>query len=145
MLAQNFKTAADLGISEAEQSALIKVLGMLERDELEYLPANITPQIPNGFNMQKIGRKYNCGTAACILGWCRIVGGEELFNDANNYVKATSQAFELFMFGDSRRGSVTPAQAAQALRSYLTTGAPDWAEALSALHSNARGRSLADK
>jgi hypothetical protein len=31
MLAQNFKTAADLGIKDIDLDALIKVLGMLER------------------------------------------------------------------------------------------------------------------
>jgi hypothetical protein len=35
MLAQNFKTPAALGISDAEFEALVKALGMLEREEIK--------------------------------------------------------------------------------------------------------------
>jgi hypothetical protein len=37
MLAQNFKTAAELDLSDAEIKALVKVLGILERGELSML------------------------------------------------------------------------------------------------------------
>lgn len=44
MLAQNFKTAADLDLADAEFEALVKVLGMLERGEIKQplLPCAIT-------------------------------------------------------------------------------------------------------
>jgi hypothetical protein len=61
MLAQNFKTATDLGISEVEQDALIKVLGMLERNDFAR---------GESFNMGWWYQHSNtCGTVGCIAGW----------------------------------------------------------------------------
>lgn len=79
MLAQNFRTAADLGISDAELGALITVLGMLERGELVYAPHN-NSTVPNGFNMGSVDHQTDCGTVACICGWARFIGGEEVFD-----------------------------------------------------------------
>ncbi len=129
MLAQNFKTAVDLGIKDAEIEALIKVLGMLERSELVPSPPRYS-SVPNGFNMLTIGHQDQCGTVGCILGWCQYIGGESLFRDETGFVQLTEGASNLFMFGVEGRGKVTPEQAALALRSYLTTGDANWAEAL---------------
>lgn len=135
MLAQNFKTPAELGISDHEFDALYKVLGMLERGELTH---GSFRRIPDGqeFNMDACVEEHPCGTVACILGWARIISSHEpLFCRLH---LATRQLNDLFMvipthnlpFWAESRATVTPAQAALALRSYLTDGDPRWAEAL---------------
>lgn len=130
MLAQNFKTAADLGISDKEHQALVSVLGMLERGELRTTRNFLDPNIPNGFNMAIIGKQTECGTVGCILGWCRHIGGKHLFS-FNGFTVGTPGVLELFMFGDQRRHRpVTTDQAARATRSYLSTGEANWREAL---------------
>lgn len=58
MLAQNFKSADALDISNAELAALIKVLGMLERCELVDVEQNT--DCNNGFNIGTQGK--GCGT-----------------------------------------------------------------------------------
>lgn len=126
MLAQNFKPPTDLRISDREQVALIKVLGMLERGEISQ----------RMFDMSTIGD--GCGTVGCLMGWAKFVSGDvKLFDDLHETQGHISPLHHLFMFCVTRsaqlvqRASVRPAQAAMALRSYLTTGDADWAEALS--------------
>lgn len=128
MLAQNFKTPIELKITDAEFDALYKVLGMLERGEVDHTDAR-TPTIPNGFNMAVVRRSHRCGTAACIFGWARTVnpmmtgtgtpGLFELFTAIN---------FKVHHQLDLEK--VTVSQAAIALRNYLTHGEPRWAEAI---------------
>jgi hypothetical protein len=125
MLAQNFKTAADLGISEIEHDALRKVLGMLERQEIS----------PRQFTMERV--IHRCGTPACICGWARHISKGEAFPGigAAYPAKRTEQLSHLFaMTSDVNVGaySATCAQAAIALRNYLTHGEPRWDEALAA-------------
>lgn len=134
MLAQNFKTPAELGIEELEFGALTKVLGMLERGELIHEPrmkGNIfDPQVQNGFCMACSGIQTSCGTVACIGGWVAILMGNKgpSINEYVNLVEGSSSLRDLY-WGRSRR-NVTPAQAAIALRNYLTHGEPRWEEAL---------------
>lgn len=125
MLAQNFKTPTDLRITDKEFDALTKVLGMLERAEIW----------PEHLNMERI----DCGTAACMMGWARRIGGSELFATEDMEEGPLS---ELFMFAGmdeisdpawvKRRQNVTPSQAAVALRNFLTHGEPRWDEAVAA-------------
>ncbi len=120
MLAQNFKTAADLRIADVELDALIKVLGMLEREEIA----------PEQFNMCRY-----CGTACCLAGWAYIASGEIAFPEvADNTPRSPAHGNDgLSTLFCSRLGlglRATPSQAAIALRSYLTTGDANWAEAL---------------
>src|SRR5438477_12156447 len=75
MLAQNFKTPNDLMITGAQFSALLTVLGMLERGEIPYesKPCEIgglREILPLHFNLAH----WRCGTAACIGGWAEYVG-----------------------------------------------------------------------
>lgn len=114
MLAQNFRTAADLGIEDAELEALIKVLGMLEREEI---PAE-------QFTMLWVGEP-ECGTAGCILGHVRTVSIESYKGLSGNSWGGSS--LERLFFPDAPKGGCDPylatrSQAATALRSYLTTG-----------------------
>lgn len=118
MLAQNFKTAADLRISEAEHGALVTVLGLLEREEI---PAE-------KFTMRTIGAP-ECGCAGCILGWTGVVSmavTERLYRSAGRGNRPLDRLF----YDPAAMDVRDPALAAVALRSYLTTGEANWAEAV---------------
>jgi hypothetical protein len=119
MLAQNFKTATDLKIKDAGLSALIKVLGMLERGEIE----------AEKFNMETVGQP-DCGTAGCILGWTRTIGIDEFFGLAVSACLPPLNKPLSALFYTGNAFGATREQAATALRSYLTTGDANWAEAL---------------
>jgi hypothetical protein len=128
MLANNFMTAVDLGISEIELRSLVKVLGMLERGEI--------PR--EKFHMGTTGRvdwwgypEMECETPACICGWARHVSGvtPRIFEGVGDrYPSGIRNLFQ--MLSDGRDGyptdSRSPEEAAIALRSYLTTGRPVW-------------------
>lgn len=140
MLAQNFKTPAALGIKDVEFDALVKVLGMLERGELvavakDNFGLTSTEPIQNGFDMSCIRRgNSSCQTVGCIMGWCQIISQrDDMFYgyDLSNVMTERRALQELFMFGSNSRYGVKPAQAAIALRSYLTHGEARWHEALS--------------
>lgn len=129
MLAQAFKSANELGITDEELTALIRVLGMFERGEVKRARAH-TPAIPNGFNMSSLSHTDRCNTVACIKGWAQIVGGEHLFS---SYPSTKNDALYtgLFLYSKRIRFRINePAQAATALRSYLTTGDAKWHEAI---------------
>lgn len=128
MLAQNFKTPADLSISAIEQDALVKTLGYLERGDL---PGRLNLKLwtcRNGAD--------DCGTVACIAGWAWIFSGGTAFTDVVGktglgghddwFNKRPRGLKDLFLSADK-----SSAGAAAALRSYLTHGEPRWAEAIS--------------
>jgi hypothetical protein len=130
MLAQNFKTATELKISEEEQAALIKVLGMLERGELVDAPScfYITH---NGFNMNCQGE--GCGTAACIGGWVATIIGVRQKTYVNSYRPFDSMITRVRVKNNCKlsdlywsQTSAKVAEAAIALRNYLTTGDAQW-------------------
>lgn len=139
MLARSFLSAEQLGLEEAEHTALIKVLHMLERGEIAYYDAGDTADgkylrtKPIGFNMQAFYAKAGCGTIHCMAGWAEIVGRLDPYQLAikrlgNN--TTANQLYELFEAPNHDVPTITPAQAAHALSNYLTTGEPRWAEAL---------------
>ena len=57
MLAQNFKTAKELGLADVEVDALVTVLRMLEREDIKR----------EEFHMGYV--QHECKTPACICGW----------------------------------------------------------------------------
>src|SRR3954466_7679018 len=57
VLAQNFKTAKELGLADVEVEALITVLRMLEREDIAQ----------EQFHMGRF--RHDCRTPACICGW----------------------------------------------------------------------------
>ncbi len=122
MLMQNFKTAADLGISDPELTGLIKVLGMLERGELtnadEFEKGDML------FNMGTQGR--GCGTPACIGGWVALLNGENQRDYVNKYLRFPREEGISALYWNYPSYNTPVAQAATALRSYLTTGDPRW-------------------
>lgn len=127
MLANNFRTATDLGISDIEFESLVKVLGMLERGEIK----------ERQLHMHQVGSP-ECGTPACILGWARHVAHDS-FPHRIFPERGTMGVRDLFLMCasartwtavKSARAGIGPAQAAIALRNYLVTGEPKWSEAL---------------
>lgn len=126
MLMQNFKTAADLGITEPEHRAFLQVLGMLERGEL--VDVHFFDECENGFNMSVSGR--GCGTPACIGGWAAFLMDIDQSSYLDRYDLAHKHKneglHELFWNNDAVDNWARVSQAATALRSYLTTGDARW-------------------
>lgn len=137
MLAQNFKTADDLQITDIELRSLIGVLGMLERDELirGEAPLATMERGANEFNMAAT-LNSECGTIGCIAGWAYHISGKEAFpeivDDENGWLRDNPKLRSLFGIGRATftLDRIKPDQAAAALRSYLTTGDARWDLAL---------------
>lgn len=145
MLAQNLKTPDELGLKDAEFQALRTVLGMLERGEIAHSRYRRTiyefadGEKPQFFNMYSFITETDCGTACCICGWAEHIGH---LPDNSLVVKRYMLPHLEELFDPPARGvpdadmnAVTPAQAAIALRNYLTHGEPRWQEAVSGAHS----------
>jgi hypothetical protein len=122
MLAQNFKAAEALGITNEEVEALIKVLGMLERGECDR------------FSMSRV--RHECGSPSCMLGWAQSVLGDRDALTKNGGIYGKTDALEDLFFPKSRllpdAYPSDQATAALALRNYLTLGEPHWGEVLKA-------------
>lgn len=138
MLAQAFLPHTTLGLSQAERTALIKVLGVLERDELPHYERPGFSLVhadeefnPVGFNMARFHANAACGTVHCIAGLAEVLGGLGLFTLTDRKMLGKPLG-DLFGIGKSAAAltDITPAQAAQALRNFLTTGAAGWKEIL---------------
>lgn len=130
MLAQNFKLAADLGISEPQREALMKTLVLLETGKLTYAPHSPkmvprTAPYTGHFNMSGWAREGECGTVRCIGGTASIIG-------AVHFEVPRPQALENLFYPPAPIliDKITVDQAATALRSYLTTGDAKWHEAV---------------
>jgi hypothetical protein len=131
MLAQNFLDPHVLGISPQAQTALIKVLGMLERGELHHCRRGDDIS-GNGFNLANHCVELSCGTVACIAGWADIVARPHRLDLLRQAAKRAALA-ELFAPEGLSWHAITPEQAALALRNYLTLGEPRWEEALTGI------------
>lgn len=135
-----FLSYETLRISEEAHDALVEVLSLLENGELKhvkmtaaddgYLNLNDEVKFTGHFNMSYVTYRFRCGTAACIKGTAELLhrGGEweGLFNDRDNF-----PLYNLFYPNvEVDYETITTAQAAIALRSYLEEGYPDWGRAL---------------
>jgi hypothetical protein len=69
MLAQNFKTPAELRISEVAFTALVTVLGMLDRGEIAAEEFHMGDWWERGHD----ARGRFCGSVGCIGGWASYV------------------------------------------------------------------------
>ena len=132
MLAQNFKTAGDLGINEPQLSALQKTLVLLETGRLTHAPRSEkmlgkSATFTGHFNMSGWAREGECGTVCCIGGTARLIGQVEF-----PYYGRSKKLNDLF-YPNHRidMSAITVEQAATALRSYLTTGDARWDLAVS--------------
>lgn len=116
MLAQTFKTASQLGISEAEQRALITVLHGMEDGTI------------NEENLYMSVYHTACGTAHCIAGWATTVdpkafpwtlhgfGATRIINSP-----FPKELMKVFGIGSGNK-IATKDQAMESLRTYLETG-----------------------
>lgn len=127
---QNFKSAADLGIAEAQKDALMKTLVLLETGKMRHAESSPIPatqkKFSGQFNMANWTGVNECGTICCIGGTASIVGNVD-FNHNGQLPPALEN---LFYVHPRPPGcdwhDITPSQAATALRSYLTTGDARW-------------------
>lgn len=127
MLAQNFKTSAELGHTDEELAAHITILGMLDRGEL--IHAHQWANIDNGFNMRVLRNESDCGTVCCIQGWVNFL----IPAGAKRTTHGGDSAHGRLIMppgGADEWAKITTSQAANALRNYLTTGEARWDEAL---------------
>lgn len=133
MLAQNFKTPVDLGIEDREFSALVRVLGMLERGELVDVQYRTEDTNLLGFNIGCQYAENECGTLACIGGWAaKLMGHKDPMKYVDGYMNGGSlhELFWVYPAGPYSYHGKRPkvAEAAIALRNFLTFGEPRWAE-----------------
>ena len=128
MLAANFASAQQLRISDKERNALIDVLGRLERGELQHVQWDVEDDDLVGFNMGT----FKCGSVHCIGGWCDRLHGTS-FADLEDSRDIPPRLHDLLYveidgkYVDHDLEDITVAEAAEALRNYLTTGAARWA------------------
>ena len=131
MLAQNFKSADDLAITEEQKNALIKTLALLETRQLEYSRDFDTdyeeePEraFSGKFNMRYWTEHSPCGTIACIGGTAELISGVAFpYADHNGLRRLFQPNIPV-----KRWARITTDEAATALRNYLTTGMPSWHE-----------------
>ena len=145
MLAQNFKTASYLEITEKQKEALIKTLVLFETNKLTHKSErrstidwqeDLDPVFTGNFNMRFWGVEIpECGTVACIGGTAEIIGDVSFCDWLSN--DGLRQLFcpggdedEPMTVLHKRLNNITVQQAAIALRNYLTTGEPNWGEIL---------------
>ena len=138
MLAQNFKSAADLEITGAQKDALIKTLVLLETDRIQHVDVtkrrfdSTKPiEFDGMFSMACWGSiAHECGTVACIGGTAEIVGKVSFGNPTTHDASLAPGLYELFyarkIIHSYDWNKINTAQAARALRSYLTTGDARW-------------------
>lgn len=141
MLASTYRSAAELGLTARERTALIDVLSMLEGGHVLHVPYDFEntfsvhrrprPKSYLGlFNMENVFASTDCGTAACIAGtsdwlfdtrfaWRGIVRGD-----------LTARLHDLFCPSVGIWSIITVQQAARALRNYLERGYPRWYDVL---------------
>ncbi len=133
MLASSFLSADQLGLSTKQHGALIGVLGMLERGELRHVTAYGDDDVVVGFNMGT----FACGSVHCIGGWADRLFGTD-FNSLSLLCSA-NQDQRWFLLYELLYGNidapveledVSVAEAAEALRNYLTTGSARWLQVL---------------
>lgn len=138
MLAQNFKPAADLGITDSDHDALIKLLAILERGEVRHVEIKdgtcVDPagEFTGAFNMANIYTAGDCGTAACMAGTCDWLLGTK-FAPGGYPADWPETLHDLFCpdaIEEKDWNTITVPQAASALRNYLTLGQPCWDEVL---------------
>lgn len=127
MLAQNFKTPAELRMTDADFAAHLRFLGMLEREEISH--KNILFFKGDGFNMALAwAPNPKCGTVGCIYGWTQWMQGKTVDRIPGALPEARHDLY--CPRPPIRRHEITTAQAAIALRNYLTFGEARWSEAI---------------
>lgn len=131
-----FKSAKELGLTQEQWSALVKLSGMLERGEIKHIPSGTIY-----YNKSKDSQKHvldaetirfnmcnwsdailldgKCGTAACLGGSAEWIAKKRLFGNYPGYPDALEN---LFHPSHDDWNELTPDIAAKALCHYLKTG-----------------------
>lgn len=139
------KTAADLGIAQEVYDALLSVATDLETGKLKHVDiaeARHAGTHGNAFNMVEWHYQSrpgtSCGTVCCIGGWVDLKLGyvpdqhHDDFCGGGTVDDESDPLEDLFCPHDVEDwNSITPSQAASAIRHYLQTGAIDWPFAIS--------------
>ena len=137
MIPNEFKSAEQLYLSEKQKEALVRTLELLENGKLLHV-RDFCPEIDKKgekftghFNMAYWRAKDSCRTVACIGGTAELISGVK-FLDPNKFIGGhfPPKLNELFFRPTGHFNSKTPAQAAKALRNYLTTGDAQWSTVL---------------
>jgi hypothetical protein len=128
MLAQNFRSSDDLGITKAQHDALRKTLVLLETGKLTHVEPGFKRadrgSFTGHFNMNEWNSASDCGTVCCLGGTAELIGNVK-FEPS----RLPEGLDELFFPNISRIQDLTTTHAATALRSYLTNGDAKWHEA----------------
>jgi hypothetical protein len=131
---ETFLPASTLGIEASERDALIKSLDVLESGTIaarpphaKYVGLTSVGYTPRLFDMSLVVWDSDCGTACCILGLARWVMKDQ--NILNGAVYPDHSANSL-LFPVNGITCTDPKKGARALRSYLETGDPKWAEVM---------------
>ena len=131
MLAQNFKTAEELGMEKGAYEAHLKVLKLLEQGEVTHISVfgkrawGLEEPISNGFNMAPVWIEDSCGTVGCLLGWAHYFGASKVNAFMTSGTSEQRTAYNRLTM-PTRADSRTVDEAAHALRTYLVTGKADW-------------------
>lgn len=130
MLARTVLTPEQLEITPGVHAAILTLLGMMERGELVHVgfrDSTNEPHVPwprvGQFNMNCWVGYGDCGTVHCIG------GSLELLAPAEGCLQSPHAMGLYHLFYpdlDSDWANITVAQAAAALRNYLSTGQPEW-------------------
>lgn len=141
MLAQNFKTAKQLNITDQEYEALQKTLVWFETGKIvhvsnawdryystDYSDLSTPLKVPVQFNLSVwyANVDHKCNTVACIGGTAEAIGNVRFDDYEQN--RRLKSLFNPTIYNDF--DSITVEQASQALRNLLTTGWPRWRQVL---------------
>lgn len=139
MLAQNFKSAADLEISQPQLEALIKTLVLMETGEIKFVhldeksfESSVEGKSHEGlFNMNVWNAFTPCGTVCCIGGTAEYVGKVNFPGGCmEGMPEGLDRLFYPYELPDHQWNDITVEKGAQALRNYLTYGEPRWKEVM---------------
>ena len=125
-----FKTAEELGITQDQFCALVKVAEGLQDGTLKHIDYNnpLDPLDPGAqyFDMSV----WDCGSVCCIGGWSEKMGGLKWSQWPKNkdYMGHTDGLKELFYpnIQCHQWADITSAEGAKAVVNYLTTGDTQW-------------------
>lgn len=136
MLAPSFKTAAELGLTDKQHKALHDTLDLMEAGEIEHVSEFGGPPYEwtgHRFNMGLwfCPADSSCGSVGCIGGTAEFLAQDNNLFDGIEC--ADPSLYALFYPGANvvyNYNAITVAQAAHALRNYLTIGEPCWDQCL---------------
>lgn len=147
-----YLSASELGITEDERAALIRVkkfLGKLEMPKnlfsrMGHSLSEASEEATARFNMNQAVNVYDCGTAGCIGGWMKLnllgIPLKMKVRIPENLARKSQQYISSFLDTLSKHplrrlfypikiynyDTITPARAAKEITKFLTTGKATW-------------------